>query len=173
MGFNERWLQSPTEQQAWNNDAWTKTLVLAKKTIELGVDVVLSDVDFCNEGRRKWLSESLGPQSINWVYFRNDPHTCRLNVLQRHRKRRTREELAKIESLTATYDPNGDDVRDVMYDLSIPALIQGLREVAHDEASDNLNSAVLSKIYDRLFPSVSRQTLEVRDKILADLRKTL
>lgn len=173
MGFSERWIQLPAEQQAWSNDAWAKTLALTKKAIELGVDVVLSDVDFCNKERRDWLLQSLHPQAIDWVYFQNDPQNCRLNVLQRHRRRRTKEELAKIESLTATYVPDGDDVREVKHDLSIPALIQGLRAVADDEASAELNPAVLSKIYDRYVPSLSQPMRDVRETLLAELRKLL
>jgi len=173
MGFNERWLQLPAEQQAWNNDAWAKTLALTKKAIELGVDVVLSDVDFCNKERRDWLLQSLHAQSIDWVYFQNDPQNCSRNVLQRHRRRRTKEELAKIESLTATYVPDGDDVREVNNDLSIPAIIQGLKAVADEEASAELNWAVLLEIYNRYFPSLIQPMREVRETLLAELRKTL
>ena len=87
--------------------------------VRAGRTVFADDASLCRPHRRIMTEALLGPflrpgYEVRWLFFANDPATCRRNVELRHRRRpdadRRRESLHWIDHLTGPYAIPGDAV---------------------------------------------------------------
>ena len=98
------------DDRTWGSGAWQKNIELVYHCLEKGYDVVVSDVGFCEDEKRKWFRAQF--PTVQWEFFENDPEPCVENVTRRYplepRTHSLEAEIDTIKRLSQVYNP-GDN----------------------------------------------------------------
>lgn len=95
-----------------SNFLYSKHLLPFLKALLDGLTPVMSDIDFCDDTKRMKLHTFLKTLDTNleieYLFFENNPHQCRINVVERGKKeagRNVEYEIELIEKYSRVYNP--------------------------------------------------------------------
>lgn len=106
MGHDERWT---LQRQPYFQNAWAKTMSLARIALAYDFDVLIADIAFCDANVRKQVQQHFSAYRIVWEFFANDPEQCKANVTSRNRPLDLQaRELDAIQQYSPVYTPPKD-----------------------------------------------------------------